>query len=609
MVVLCPVTDREVNMVIELAPELGRRKRAACVVFKSAKEGVRKTKNIWVTQRQLLPPAQVFTRTMSTVSACKANLTKSIKTLEFARDPQPESEYLEHLKYTVQAHMAELRAAVRTVKDRQQAFLTLVCNSSSPEVDNEAYANYMEGMKLEETLLSTEAVITTLRIGLGDVSTEQPPYNGYDTDAQILGSSEIARSKETKELQLAEQGNSYFTRTTIPSQNDEGTPTSQVRPLIRLGILQGLHKFEDFHIVLPILDLVKGKFPSEVLHDLELQAGTDFDLVQVMHHLDNITVSREKYEDSTTLCHRDSNAGVSEVVTHATTVPIQSADDVEETTTKCYARIGHAEANLPRIEIVPGRASDNAPTFHGTEATVQKIIYFPANWNKISDLVVRHRIEWRFITLLSPWKGGFYEWLVALFKSAFQKSVGRSLLPLETLQTTVVEIEAIINTCPITPFRESDTFAHTLKLAHFISPEVNIQLQVIDRFWDLWRSDYLAALKERQQLRIRQPRSANITPGVGDVVIMGDDNTPRGLWPLAVITKLNYAPDKVAISAVVRTTNGKFLTGSITQLYPLELAAPQALEPNNNDTSKEKPALEQNGCSLDAPQRQHIGSS
>ncbi|VDP61261.1 unnamed protein product [Heligmosomoides polygyrus] len=270
--------------------------------------------------------------------------------------------------------MAELRAAVRTVKDRQQAFLTLVCSSCSPEVDNEAYANYMEDMKLEETLLSTEAVITTLRTrleevasltknqpgsGLDDVSTEQPPYNGDVTHAQILDSSEIARSKETKELQLAEQDNSYFTRTTIPSQNVEGTPTSQVRPSIRLGILQGLRKFEDFRTVLPILDLVKGKFPLEIqqkLHDLEFQAGTDFDLFQVMHHLDIIIVSREKYEDSTTLCHRDSNAGVSEVVTHAITVPIQSADDVEETTTKCYARIDHTEANLPRIEIAPGRA-------------------------------------------------------------------------------------------------------------------------------------------------------------------------------------------------------------------------------------------------------------
>ncbi|VDO30678.1 unnamed protein product [Heligmosomoides polygyrus] len=70
------------------------------------------------------------------------------------------------------------------------------------------------------------------------------------------------------------------------------------------GILHGLRKYEDFRTVLPLLDLVKGKFPSEIrqrLHDLEFQTNSDFDLDQVMQKLDYIIASREKYEDSTTL--------------------------------------------------------------------------------------------------------------------------------------------------------------------------------------------------------------------------------------------------------------------------------------------------------------------
>ncbi|VDP36577.1 unnamed protein product [Heligmosomoides polygyrus] len=68
------------------------------------------------------------------------------------------------------------------------------------------------------------------------------------------------------------------------------------------GTLHGLRKFEDFHNVLLILDLVKGKFPSEIpskLHDLEFQLGEDFDAV--MRHLDNIIALQERYEDPTTL--------------------------------------------------------------------------------------------------------------------------------------------------------------------------------------------------------------------------------------------------------------------------------------------------------------------
>uniref|UniRef100_A0A7I5E995 DUF1758 domain-containing protein n=1 Tax=Haemonchus contortus TaxID=6289 RepID=A0A7I5E995_HAECO len=70
------------------------------------------------------------------------------------------------------------------------------------------------------------------------------------------------------------------------------------------GILHGLRKYEDFRTVLPLLDLVKSKFPSEIqrkLHDLEFQTNSDFDLDQVMQKLDNIIASTEKYEDSTTL--------------------------------------------------------------------------------------------------------------------------------------------------------------------------------------------------------------------------------------------------------------------------------------------------------------------
>ncbi|VDO88068.1 unnamed protein product [Heligmosomoides polygyrus] len=70
------------------------------------------------------------------------------------------------------------------------------------------------------------------------------------------------------------------------------------------GILHGLRKFEDFKMVLPILDLVRGKFPQEIqtkLHDFEFQKEEDFDLDAVMRHLDNIIASKEKYEDSTML--------------------------------------------------------------------------------------------------------------------------------------------------------------------------------------------------------------------------------------------------------------------------------------------------------------------
>ncbi|EPB65047.1 hypothetical protein ANCCEY_15890, partial [Ancylostoma ceylanicum] len=65
------------------------------------------------------------------------------------------------------------------------------------------------------------------------------------------------------------------------------------------GILHSLKRYEDLNKVLSIIDLVRSKFPlviQEKLNDAEFQRGTDFDLQQVMVHLDNIISSREKFE-------------------------------------------------------------------------------------------------------------------------------------------------------------------------------------------------------------------------------------------------------------------------------------------------------------------------
>ncbi|VDP19340.1 unnamed protein product [Heligmosomoides polygyrus] len=61
------------------------------------------------------------------------------------------------------------------------------------------------------------------------------------------------------------------------------------------------------------------------------------------------------------------------------------------------------------------------------------------------------------------------------------------------------------------------------------------QTPVLDSFWDIWHSDYLAALRERQQIPHRRKRSATKTPKEGDIVLMADDKLPRGQWPLGIL--------------------------------------------------------------------------
>ncbi|RCN24267.1 hypothetical protein ANCCAN_30041, partial [Ancylostoma caninum] len=174
---------------------------------------------------------------------------------------------------------------------------------------------------------------------------------------------------------------------------------------------------------------------------------------------------------------------------------------------------------------------------------------------------------------------------------------------LDQLHTVVVEIEAVINSRPITPYREKDPSFHILKPCDFISPEVTLQLppgadtydiaveghrlsdwykdtlEVLNCFWNIWYSEYLSALAQRHQRRLRQLRYTHTHPCVNDVVIIGDDNIPRGQWKLAIVTKLHSDSKGVVRSAEVRTSKGKFLTRSITHLYPLEISAQDDYNP------------------------------
>ncbi|XGW15351.1 hypothetical protein V3C99_001100, partial [Haemonchus contortus] len=103
----------------------------------------------------------------------------------------------------------------------------------------------------------------------------------------------------------------------------------------------------------------------------------------------------------------------------------------------------------------------------------------------------------------------------------------------------------------------------------------------LDKFWELWHTDYLAALRERHQLRMKQPKYTTAPPQANDVVIVADDKLPRSHWPLGLVIKVNPSADDRSRAATVRMTNSRILTRSLAHLYPLEIRANNAQDPNS----------------------------
>jgi hypothetical protein len=76
--------------------------------------------------------------------------------------------------------------------------------------------------------------------------------------------------------------------------------------------------------------------------------------------------------------------------------------------------------------------------------------------------------DWRFSAPRSPWWGGFWERLVRSVKSALKKSIGVRALTFSELETTLIEVEACINSRPLTFVGDSVSDRSPLTPSHFL---------------------------------------------------------------------------------------------------------------------------------------------
>ena len=147
------------------------------------------------------------------------------------------------------------------------------------------------------------------------------------------------------------------------------------------------------------------------------------------------------------------------------------------------------------------------------------------NSNELSSYFSCEGIQWNFTTAFAPWQGGFYERLIGLVKQGLRKGIGRKLLKLLTLLT---EVEAIVNTRPLTYVCEDFESGFVLTPTHFLTGNRDLipfytdefkdgedrdycpstdsvkelseywrkSQKQLDRFWESWKRDYLLNLRE-----------------------------------------------------------------------------------------------------------------
>ena len=189
---------------------------------------------------------------------------------------------------------------------------------------------------------------------------------------------------------------------------------------------------------------------------------------------------------------------------------------------------------------VPKRIiSDNGSNFVRAARALQSL------WGNLRNADVQefmsvNKFSWSFNAPRAAWWGGQFERLIRIVKDCMRKTINGAKLPLMRFVTVIKEIEAIINSRPLTVIPDDVSLPEALTLAHFINSQATLCLppgpdettgETTDRtirlwrlretllndFWERWRDKYFLFLRSAH----RVGRSGQSSLAIGDVVYSG----------------------------------------------------------------------------------------
>lgn len=218
--------------------------------------------------------------------------------------------------------------------------------------------------------------------------------------------------------------------------------------------------------------------------------------------------------------------------------------------------------------------SDNATNFVGANNELREVYRFlqdKGNQSSFSDYFANSSIRWHFIPPRSPHFGGLWESAVKSAKYHLKRVLGEQKVTFEELYTIITQVEACLNSRPITPMSESVDDLDILTPGHFLmgsSPSAlpqedlkghntnrlqryHLMTQLIQGFWKRWQSEYLCNLQQRLKWcgKISDIKT-------GDMVLVKEENTPPTKWQLGRVVELHTGSDSVCRVVSIKTSSG-----------------------------------------------------
>ena len=93
-----------------------------------------------------------------------------------------------------------------------------------------------------------------------------------------------------------------------------------------------------------------------------------------------------------------------------------------------------------------GDISDNALTYKSASKSLLSTL---AHAQDVQSSLAKFNVSWEFIEPKSPWHGGWWERLVSTVKRP-RRTLGRNIFPFRDFATTLTDIQAMVNSRPLT---------------------------------------------------------------------------------------------------------------------------------------------------------------
>ena len=216
--------------------------------------------------------------------------------------------------------------------------------------------------------------------------------------------------------------------------------------------------------------------------------------------------------------------------------------------------------------------SDNGSNFVGASKELQSLCAAEQSSVavEIRAWLSNNNVTWHFIPPHAPNFGGLWEAAIKSTKHHLKRVIGNSTLTYEEMATVLTQIEACLNSRPMSQISNDPNDPVPLTPGHFlvgeplvIVPERNYEQanltslrrwqmtqRMVQDFWRRWSKEYLTNFLQRYKWSRQTPE-----PNVGDIVLIKEDNLPPARWLLGKVTEKHRGLDGITRVVTLKCNN------------------------------------------------------